>query len=518
MDDAFTLSVEGDDGGSGGLEINRLTSLKDIRKSFPVPEHFAFGVPLQLEGELLASEYQPLVLLNTDEVKVAKLMRRPSEKVELERRLQQAHAEVAAMKRKLEAAVQACELAACARDEAEGKAQGKAAASVASLKQAAATPAVLRAELSSLRRAVEGMRAEASEAIAQGMQQICAASSAASASQQRASQSARSAASEAAELRNAMRAMHQSHEAELRVNSMDQAARVAQLEQRHAQQLQQLQQQVRKLQMELEQADPAGTSMSTSPSSFAEHMRASQLKRECSSLQSAAREFYTRPTSARSREGFMAALGRIHAMSNAVLESSPAISAKCGAGGASGASAYSASAPAMPEPMPAATPEAAPAPAPASAASLLGGALSLPGGRRHAASRGLTATRGNESRGLVTSASAAAGLLSARGASSGNLSAGNSLGGSMGGTKQPATDSISILQQSKHKSGRGLPTTGGSTALCTPPGLAPSQPSSLPQVASSPSRHVLVSQQKLAGSFVGPGGKFARPRAASHET
>ena len=516
MDDAFTLSVEGDDGGSGGLEINRLTSLKDIRKSFPVPEHFAFGVPLQLEGELLASEYQPLVLLNTDEVKVAKLMRRPSEKVELERRLQQAHAEVAAMKRKLEAAVQACELAACARDEAEGKAQGKAAASVASLKQAAATPAVLRAELSSLRRAVEGMRAEASEAIAQGMQQICAASSAASASQQRASQSARSAASEAAELRNAMRAMHQSHEAELRVNSMDQAARVAQLEQRHAQQLQQLQQQVRKLQMELEQADPAGTSMSTSPSSFAEHMRASQLKRECSSLQSAAREFYTRPTSARSREGFMAALGRIHAMSNAVLESSPAISAKCGAGGASGASAYSASAPAMPEPMPAATPEAAPAPA--SAASLLGGALSLPGGRRHAASRGLTATRGNESRGLVTSASAAAGLLSARGASSGNLSAGNSLGGSMGGTKQPATDSISILQQSKHKSGRGLPTTGGSTALCTPPGLAPSQPSSLPQVASSPSRHVLVSQQKLAGSFVGPGGKFARPRAASHET
>ena len=64
-------------------------------------------------------------------------------------------------------------------------------------------------------------------------------------------------------------------------------------------------QQLRKLRLELEQIDPDAAAASASavsaasPSSFAEHMRASQLKRECAGLQAAAREFYTRPSSAR---------------------------------------------------------------------------------------------------------------------------------------------------------------------------------------------------------------------------
>ena len=228
----------------------------------------------------------------------------------------------------------------------------------------------------------------------------------------------------------------------------------------------------------------------------------------------------------RSKEAFLHCLGRISASTNAVLESAPAISAKCGGGmgggmggaplgGACSTAAAIASAPAMP----AAMREAAPAPA--SAASLPGGRLhvassaghasnvagagqpSEKGGACYAAAGKLASSRGVAAcRGLVASRSAAAGLLSASPRSQ-----------QLGSKQQAAAGGISVLQPPMHKGAlvRESSITNGSAILSGPgQGL----PKGLPQVAGSPSR-AAVSQQMLAGSFrMGPG----RSRSASHDS
>ena len=52
---------------------------KDVRSNFPVPPAFAFGVPTDKEGGLLACDFLPLLLLNVDDHAGPTLVQRPSE-------------------------------------------------------------------------------------------------------------------------------------------------------------------------------------------------------------------------------------------------------------------------------------------------------------------------------------------------------------------------------------------------------------------------------------------------------
>jgi hypothetical protein len=328
----YTLSVEGSD--AGGLEISRLTSLREIRRSFPVPDHFAFGVPQYLEGECLASEYQPLVLLNTDEVLVAKLARRPSQVAELQTKVKEAQAQLADERKR------SARLIAQARTahEAElGRMRGRYRGLIERL---AAEPARLRNELASLRASVVALQDEAAALIRSGLQQ--AARQVDASTTQRppppavVSAEASAAQAEVQSLRSELRALHTAHEAELRIAESRQGA----LEDRHRQQQQELvqrvkqqQQSIHALQQQLHQhQQQAPASAKPSTSAFSDYMRTSTFIRECDALHHAAKRFYSRPQSPSSRDAFLAALAKLSSSSgagspaeNAAADTSPGL-------------------------------------------------------------------------------------------------------------------------------------------------------------------------------------------------
>ena len=71
----MNLSLDGK--GEEGINIDRTTTLTEVRVSFPVPPEYAFGVPEKRERDLLVSDFLPLVLLKVDECRVGTLRSRP---------------------------------------------------------------------------------------------------------------------------------------------------------------------------------------------------------------------------------------------------------------------------------------------------------------------------------------------------------------------------------------------------------------------------------------------------------
>ena len=325
-DEAYTLSVEGSSD-SEGLEISRLTSLKEIRRSFPVPEHFAFGVPLHLEGELLASEYQPLVLLNTDEVRVAKLEIRPSNVELLQRKLNEAKAELVETQR------QSANMLAAAHSEHDKELARVQRSNAALVQKLGLESATLRNELAKLRANVEALKAEATHLLKSGLQQVESARSrqhkdSASASSAQASEvqalrdevrelrdaasAHRAHTSEVQALRNELRAMHQAHEGELRSAE----SRFLAMEERYRVQESLMRQELRQHQQQVRSSAPAASSRTV----FSDYMRANQLRRDCDFLQEAAKDFYARPEFPSTREAFMSALMRLMTTANAAAD------------------------------------------------------------------------------------------------------------------------------------------------------------------------------------------------------
>lgn len=181
-DEAYTLSVQ-DEADGGGIEIFSTTTLQEVRRNFPIPIEFAFGVPPSMEAKLFASSFMPLVLLNSSDTHVATLCKRPSELsalneqiFQLEHELKRARADANAHSSKYEAAAAALKTVEQARDtavanvarlrrQASLQQDGCLRCSKHRLDELLEEPARLRAELAEVRAAAVAFRTQLASAL-----------------------------------------------------------------------------------------------------------------------------------------------------------------------------------------------------------------------------------------------------------------------------------------------------------------------------------------------------------------
>jgi len=304
----MTLSAEGTS--CGGLEIHGLTTLRDVRENFPVPEHFAFGVPSEAEGRQLATDYLPLLLLNTLDTCEGTLVQRPSSRARADALESENEALVAAVaheRAQREAADQARDaLVAQLERSSQQRRRNR-----SELVRLSAEPGRLRAQLSKLRTAVEELRTEAAGQLAEPLlKQI------AGFSQQQRQQAEGQQQEGLAATRAELIALRTAHEEMTRVKD----AQIVELEARQVQQQQamaQLRSQIQRLQT-LQQPPPAPSMPSRV---FANYVRMSQLKRECDNLQKTGDDLQADASSVAKHVAFNASLSRLTAATNSMLAS-----------------------------------------------------------------------------------------------------------------------------------------------------------------------------------------------------